>query len=367
MLNERETLCYLLDRGLIGSDVVVRAGVRIEDASRRNRNFKIICASGASYLVKQGVGTPGPDTIAHEGAVYSYLQANGDAPYLPTCFGYDEEKKILILELMHGAQDFRDYHTRRGIFGPAIAGSLGRLLGLLHGNNGVDNLRRESAPFLAEEPPWILSIARPPSGVMREIGDANLTLVRAIQQSSEMPALLDTLRQGWRTEALIHHDIKWDNCIVYSGRAGGKAKHLKIIDWEGASIGDPCWDAGSVFSNYLSFWLFSNPDLGDGAPEQFLESARYPLESMHGAVRTFWRTYVKTMGLRPATSHEWLVRATQYAAARLIQTGYEYLAVTPRFTRAIAFLLQLSANVMKRPQEASAQLLGIHLEPIPIR
>ena len=61
------------------------------------------------------------------------------------------------------------------------------------------------------------------------------------------------------------------------------------------------------------------------------------------------------------------MRATQYAAARLIQTGYEYLAVTPRFTRAIAFLLQLSANVMKRPQEASAQLLGIPLEPIPIR
>lgn len=367
MLSERETLCYLLTRGLIKSEVAVRAGVRIEDASRRNRNFKVICASGTSYLVKQGIGTQGADTIAHEGAVYSYLQAKGGAPFLPACFGYDDDKKILILELMHGAQDFRDYHARRGIFGPAIAGKLGHLLGLLHGKNAAENLRQGSAPFLADQPPWILSIARPPSAVLREISDANLTLVRAIQQSSELPALLESLRQGWRTETLIHHDIKWDNCIVHSELAGGKAKRLKIIDWEGASIGDPCWDVGSVFSNYLSFWLFSNPNLGDGAPEQFLESARYPLEGMHDAIGTFWRTYAKTMGLQRATSHEWLVRATQYAAARLIQTGYEYLAVTPHFTRAIAFLLQLSANVMKRPQEAIAHLLGIPLEAIPVQ
>ena len=367
MLSERETLCYLLTKGLITSEVAVRAGVRVEDASRRNRNFKVICASGPSYLVKQGIGIQGTDTIAHEGAVYTYLHANGGAPYLPACFGFDDDRKILILELMQGAQDFRQYHARRGIFGPTIAGQLGLLLGLLHAKNPAGNLRRSSAPFLADQPPWILSIARPPSVVLREISDANLTLVRAIQQSSELPALLESLRQEWRTETLIHHDIKWDNCIVHTEIVGGKAKRLKIIDWEGASIGDPCWDVGSVFSNYLSFWLFSNPDLGDGAPEQFLESARYPLETMHNAIGTFWRTYASAMGLQRADSHERLLRATRYAAARLIQTGYEYLAVTPHFTRAIAFLLQLSANVMKRPQEAIAHLLGIPLEAIPAR
>lgn len=366
MLSERETLCYLLARGLIESDVVVRSGVRIEDASSRNRNFKIICASGPSYLVKQAVGAVGAESIAHEGAVYSYLHSNGGAAYLPHSFGYDKDGKLLILELLQDAQDFRDHHTRRGVFAPAIAGELGQLLGLLHGKNTAEQLGRESAPCLDQQPPWILSIAQPPSAVMREVTDGNLTLVRAIQQSKELPGLLDELRYGWRCEALIHGDIKWANCIVHSERAGGKARKLKIIDWEVAGLGDPCWDVGSVFSNYLSFWLFSNPDLGDGAPEQFLQSARYPLENMHGAMHNFWRKYVTTIGLERATAHQWLVRATQYAAARLIQTGYEYLAVTPQYSRAIAFLLQLSANMLKRPNEASAHLLGIPLEAIAI-
>lgn len=356
MLGAQAVLRHLLDQRLITRDTVVRGGVRIEDVSRRNRNFKVHCAGAPGYLVKQGIGAQGRATVAYEGAVYARLQVHGPVPYLPHCYGYDATARVLVLELLPNARDFRHQHTYRRRFGPAAAGALGHALGLVHRAHPAASLVDAPGLGASGAPPWILSVARPPCHVLREISEANLQLLRTIQHSAEAPALLDDLRRGWRAETLIHHDIKWDNCVLHS--AGRSAARVAIIDWEGAGIGDPCWDAGSVISNYLSAWLFSIPNVGDVSPEQCLAFAHYPLERMHGAIRTFWQRYARTMRFDPATSAQCLDRATRYAAARLIQTGYEQLALLPYFTRAIAFLLQLSVNVLMRPREAVVHLLG---------
>ncbi len=53
------------------------------------------------------------------------------------------------------------------------------------------------------------------------------------------------------------------------------------------------------------------------------------------------------------------MRATRYAAARLIQTGFEQMQHSTHLTGNLVCLLQLSLNIMSRPQEAMVQLLGI--------
>jgi len=135
---------------------------------------------------------------------------------------------------------------------------------------------------------------------------------------------------------------------------------LKIVDWELADLGDPCWDIGSVFSNYLSHWLLSIPITGEVPPERFMELARYPLERMQPALRACWQAYMRRSKLDPAHTDRWLVRATIYAAARLIQTAFEHLQMAAHLIGNIVCLVQLSLNILRQPQ-AAAELLGLPL------
>jgi thiamine kinase-like enzyme len=176
--------------------------------------------------------------------------------------------------------------------------------------------------------------------------------------------MLDELSEGWRAETLIHSDIKWDNCIVLAPSRSSRRTTLKIIDWEFAAVGDPLWDVGAVFSNYLSFWLFSIPLTGGDVPGRFLDLARFPLEKMQPALRAFWSAYLRQLEPDTEEADEWLLRAARYAAARLVQTAFGQLQTSVHLAGNLACLLQLSMNIMQRPQEAVVQLLGIPLRQL---
>jgi aminoglycoside phosphotransferase (APT) family kinase protein len=188
-----------------------------------------------------------------------------------------------------------------------------------------------------------------------------VSLVRMIQQSDDLCDTLDLLRGGWLRSAVIHSDLKWDNCVVLPGR-GSAATAVKLVDWEFARIGDPDWDVGSMLANYLSTWLLSIPTVGDDADmATVVPLAALPIERMQPAVGTFWAAYTATAKLAPAESASRLLRAVRYAGARLVQTAYEQSQPRASVTEHVVRLLQASVNVMRRPHEAAAQLLGIDL------
>src|SRR5215217_6724643 len=136
MLAQSEVADYLLDRALISAAAIVDGDLRIIEASRRNRNFKVINTAGPSYLVKQGIGPDKRATVAHESNVYQFLAGAPESasfrPHLPGFFSYDADQGLLILELVNNVLDFREYHARRGHFPVGIAAALGRALSRLH-------------------------------------------------------------------------------------------------------------------------------------------------------------------------------------------------------------------------------------------
>ncbi|MFQ6114058.1 MAG: hypothetical protein ACE5NG_08195 [bacterium] len=75
MLTQLEIVPYLLRRALINPDSIVFGDLIVVDASRRNRNFKVMSERGPCYLLKQGVGQEGIATVAHEASVYKLLQS----------------------------------------------------------------------------------------------------------------------------------------------------------------------------------------------------------------------------------------------------------------------------------------------------
>ena len=98
---------------------------------------------------------------------------------------------------------------------------------------------------------------------------------------------------------------------------------------------------------------------GEEPPDRYLELAQYPLEPMQPAIRAYWRAYARGMELQPQAAHEFLTRSMRYAAARLIQTGFEQMQRSAHLTGNQVCLLQLSLNIMRTPQEAIVHLLGI--------
>ena len=366
MLSQSEVAQYLLQGEFITTASVVDEDLRIVEASRRNRNFKVIREHGPSYLLKQGLDANGRSTVAHESVLYKYMgTANGSEdfrPYLPGYHHYDADDGVLVLELLTGAQDIREYHTRRGAFSTTIAAALGQALSSLH-RLDISSLTAAPDNSFVGRLPWALALHRPGIGVFQDTTSANMQLIRIIQNTPEFSRSLDELREGWRIDSLVHNDIKWDNCLVFPRTNSHRKVDLKLVDWEFARLGDSCWDAGSVFSNYLSFWLFSIPVSGEDPPDHFLDLARYPLERMQPAIRSYWQAYVRGMGFNSAKSEEHLLRAVKYAAARLVQTAYEHMQHSAHLTGNIICLLQLSLNIMQRPSEAIAHLLGISLDP----
>jgi hypothetical protein len=356
VLAQEDVAQYLLERGLIGPEAVLDGDLTIRDASSRNRNFRVETRHGAGYILKQGLTQEAIATVAHEASVYHRLSSGADAlnGHVPRFFGYDASHGVLALELVRDAEDLRTLHLRTGRFSAGPSATVGSALGLLHGTTELPAGESPPAP-----PPWVLWVHRPDARVFRDISSAGLELIRIVQNSAGFPRALDDLGADWTPTALIHGDVKWDNCLVSSAEDG--REEVKLIDWESASAGDPAWDIGSALSHYLSFWLFSIPVTGAVPPERFPELARYPLDAMKPALAACWIAYADARGLAPAAAADELVRAVRFAGARLVQTAFEAAQMMQQITSAVVLHLQLALNILTRAEEATTMLLGISL------
>lgn len=372
MLTQERVAGYLLDRGLLDPAAVLDGELTVRDASSRNRNYRVQTSDGSGYVLKQGVGPDTQATVANEAAVYHRL-ALGDVQLnglMPRFGGYDPDEGLLVLELVRGAEDLHTHHLG-GRFSASPAAALGRALGLLHSRTRqlVGEVTASTAPTPAAPvptipapaswapPPWVLSLHRPDASIFTDVSAAGLELIRVVQRTEGFGELLDDLRATWAPTALVHGDVKWSNALVVG--AGTPQESVKLIDWESAAVGDPSWDVGSALSQYLSFWLFSIPLTGGEAPERFPELAAYPLDAMKPALGACWVAYADAAGIAGSEVERQLTRAVEMAAARLVQVAFEASQEQQQLLSSVVLHLQLAHNLLVRPREAPAELLGI--------
>jgi aminoglycoside phosphotransferase (APT) family kinase protein len=200
-------------------------------------------------------------------------------------------------------------------------------------------------------------IHRPGVELLHEGSTAAVELVKIVQQTPGFSERLEELRLQWRSRALVHRDIKWDNCLL----AHGRREPVVLIDWEAAGPGDPCWDIGSALGHYLSAWVFSIPITGQTPPERFAELADRPLAGLQPAIRACWEGYRGELHLEAPDAHTWLQRAVHYAAARLVLSAFEAAQASAQLTGPLLIHLQLALNILERPHEATVHLFGLPL------
>ena len=331
-MTPRELVLDLVAKGLLTQEAAV-GRLTVTPMIGRNDNQSIELAGGRALLAKQAAGSS--SALANEARVYDLLRApeRGFAAYVPVARAFDSRRRLLVLDLIR--------HARTVGTGRSVAAVLGRALARLH---TIDVSRRR---LRAVDRPWVLSLDCLPLERLRRISSANLQMTRMIQESRSLCRAVAGLAASWTAGSLIHNDLRWENCLL---SRGGK---LKLVDWELAGRGDPAWDVGTVFSNFLARWLFSMT-FDRGASPALRRTARQPLAPMHEAMRRFWRAYTES------GANVSLIRVTRFAAARLIQTAFEMQRLSTDVTGNVVSLLQVSENMMCRPDAAASALLGLH-------
>ncbi|HUJ63623.1 MAG TPA: phosphotransferase [Kofleriaceae bacterium] len=346
-------LPYLRGRGMVTAADIVDGDVEIVDVGRRNQNLKVKLRRGG-YLMKQpGRGEPGTEaTVAIESGFYHRV---GHDPALaelarvvPRSHGFDEERGVLVLELVAGTALWEHYASSGGI-AVETAAQLGRAIAIVH------RVLRDGAAGEAEpEPPWVLGVHRPPAQALAYLSPAQLQVHR-IAQRAGIGEQLDRLRSSWTGDTMIHDDLKGDNVLVVPGTP----VTVQIVDWELYRRGDPAWDVASLLRDAVEYWLGSVPFTGQSTPEDWLARAGMQLGALHPAVRALWQAYREEAGIDRAAAAAMFERIVGYTAARMIQAAHE-LAVSGHEipNRALA-LLQLAVNILGAPARAALHVFGV--------
>jgi aminoglycoside phosphotransferase (APT) family kinase protein len=370
MLDPGAVVAYLIERGYLSPKSVVDGAVSIVDVSRRNSNFQVLVPGGPSYLVKSSPSDGTSASLAAEAAAYEFLWSLGEdhglRGYLARLYQYDAQQNILVLECLQDGESLRLRAGSRGCLPTSINQAMAKGLSLLHkipvAATGPRRVGRDPEPHA-----FPMAFRRPTVKELPFISAASLELLRLMQRYPRFETHLDALQEEWKSECLIHGDIRWDNWVVTAAasvRTGRRPPAaLKIIDWEAARIGDPRWDVGCVLADYLGLWADSMPVSGDAQPESLTARARYPLERMQPGLRSFWDGYVKDTALGPRLAGAWLRQAVRYAAAKLVQTCFEQAQSMSRIAGTTLASLQLALNILERPDEAIVHLLGFPLTP----
>jgi aminoglycoside phosphotransferase (APT) family kinase protein len=365
-LSHQGVVRHLLRRRLITTSDVVDGNVAVKNVSRRNLVYAITREQGECYLLKQGIGSARTATIEREALVYEQLgripTSKNFANYLPRFYEYDPQERVLLVEYLKNGEDLWNYCTKHHRLPARIGAELGRALAMLHGTKWLNDGAADSRLDSGRKQPWVLRQVRPDLKTLRGSSAGTIELYKVLQGFRGFRRHFDRLREEWRAESFIHSDLRWDNCIIIprvtSSTADGNTG-LKIVDWEMAGCGDPRWDVGAVFANFLSFWLGGFPITGDTPPEQYLPVAEMPLERLQPALRAFWSSYVREMGLSQFAAQAWLLRSVEYGGAQLVQTAFEQIRELADLAGTILCQMQVSLNLLEQPERAAVQLLGI--------
>jgi aminoglycoside phosphotransferase (APT) family kinase protein len=364
-LSQTWVVRYLLEKRLIDPEDICGSALVTSDASRRNSNIKVIRELGVSYLVKRCVERNAVETLANEARIYAVL--HGDrrfravSSYIPRFYGFDSRENVLVLELIgdRKAEDLEHYHLR-GYFSKAIARMQGRGLAELHRAFPRDLFDQLGLAEPTYRLPWIFSLHRPSIGQARDLSSASSQVIGIIQRHRDFHVMIDKCADYWEPTTLVHGDIKWANFVLFSPAGTGRRTRLKIIDWEYAGLGDPCWDVGSVFSAYLSCWILSMAMIYEGKKEGE-DICRFPLPLMQPALRVFWSEYSSRLKLDDIQREKYLWRATLFSAVRSIQTAIEQTQRTNVLSKNIIHLVQLAMNTLAYPVETIVHVFGIDL------
>lgn len=353
---------YLLDTGKLSIDTLLDGTFTVHQTSSRNTNYIINRDRTDALFVKQ-VQTLDQEKIQTlRTEATCYWLANNEAEYgqlktfLPGYVAFDPQNHILITKAIDGAINLNDFYDQQKTFPLALATRMAALLSTFHRTITKTVQDGPSLRLFRRQPPavflWSAS-GFPSYGAQRS--EAERQMVQLITQNGDYMQKLEKVRENWQATSLIHGDIKPANFLLNADALQTSNYDLRLIDWETADIGDPCWDLAAVFQSYLFYWVMHEPQAGQSAQGQY----GFALDTMQPSMHQFWKTYVGLMEWTDDEARTNLLKTVGYCALKLIHTCYESIQQAPSMNTHTARMLQLSLNMLRLPEEAIRSVLRI--------
>jgi Phosphotransferase enzyme family len=349
MLTQAGIAHYLLSLGVVNPSAVVEDELAVLDVSRRNAVFVSAARSGPAYVVKQARAETAA-TLAHEAAVLRALAAVPELDGLvPQVVHEDRAAACLVLRTPADARDWSEHH-RAGRFPPSLARALGGALAALH-ELRVDDM--EDLPPGIDRL-WGLTLPEPPHGLLLDLSAAAVDLLARVQANEFLCVRLQKLQGATSADAIVHGDLRWENCMVVAAPRARRRNRLLLVDWELSGRGPAGFDIGTALAEYLSAWVGSIPMPDPRDPSRFVDQAGHRLASMRPAIHTFWTTYRSARTRPPALAH-----VVELAAVRLLQAALERARHSDELSAHAVVLAQLAAHLLRDPEGTALALLGL--------
>lgn len=340
-------LRQLLAAGVLHPRQVVDAGVRTRIVDRSNR-VDVVAVDGVPLLVTKR-GRPGVEQWeqgdpSHERALLRVI-AGVPVPALPDVVAVLAD--LLVTRFVGDGSAVSD-RVREGTLGrPEAAMLIGTALGKVLTSDALARRLAASAPaamfpwglrLVLERPPRFVA-EHPPAAAMHDDLSAEGGLVAGLR----------ALAESWQASALVHGDLRWDNCLLDEERPCAV-----LIDWESAGWGDPAWDVGCAAAEHLAWGpLGPGADLTYGDPA---EVARAALDAIGAELTGLAASYLAAGG---ESARRALPRAGGYAAARLLHIAFQWTYWDPEVGMARARLLaSIAAALLDGRESLDARLVG---------
>ena len=294
-------------------------------------------------FVKHGTGAVSRRELAREAGLLRLL---GRAPRVAALaslpVGFDGED--LVLELVPG----RDLGTVEGAGAP-VGATVGAAVG-----TAVAEVHAAAAPLLLAAPEAVSSevfgMPRPDPAFLRRRSGAEIDLLRLLQRSGALSAHIDRLGRRRGRDTLVHGDLRLENVMVETSRAGDPA--VRLVDWEFAGRGEALEDLGAFVGACLDVWISSVPSVPGVPAERLVRRAGRPLEALTPAIEAFLGAYCDAREIDGEAAFQMRCGALEFAAARLVHLAFEAASGAEGLRIDHVLRLQVAENILDDPAAA---------------
>ncbi|MEV6632653.1 phosphotransferase [Actinoplanes sp. NPDC051470] len=337
LLDARGTIDHLIAAGLMSTERLVREGVTVTDKSSRCRTF-VVRSGTSGYVVKQGTNSETVQSVHNEAEAYSRLDGLRESVPIPRLYSFHDG--CLVTECVPGTTLADSINRDPGVHAGRAADVAG-VLARLHRSAG------DLPTIPPARPSPVFLLVSPPLTAFQFHSHGTHQLTRLVQADKALVAGLLLLYSRWRAGHQIHNDLRPENIIVTPDG------DLVVIDWELAGRGDPLWDLGALVAEHVIAFL-EDADTWTRPPDQRTAASADRLGKLHTVVRHVFDAYqdgTKTL-LQPAELVQWV-------AGRMILTTMERCSTAPAVSAACRHLLQVAANIFRRPEAGAHIFLGV--------
>lgn len=361
---------YLLERQLLTHEALVDdQEFKVEDWSRRNRNFKVIVPTAKSYLVKQAGNPWEPEMTAGLAAEADLLRTVDRDPHFQalrrfssTFVDYDAVNHVLVLELLHPATSLTKYHLNAGRihFPLDSAVTCARVLADFHAL-GTQAVERGYVAPLASREPFAFNILEYAEGQAREGHRVAAEFHQLLVELNLFSGLSGLRERHAAYREVVHSDVRWDNYLLTHGAAPGNNLNLRLIDWELVRLGDSAWDLACFLAEYARFRAETSNFLARDPSSAEEPEAAFAFTAVHESARAFLAAYARRRRLGARARNELLERVVAYLPFALLVAGFEAIQRQHLLPVSARVALRMAGEAVTQPAASMRAWFGIEM------